>query len=95
MTVWMRTIAITLWPRPDSNRHEGYPSGDFKSPVSAIPPRGPWACLLCPDAVASLRKPYQFRRVRQAATDLGSPYAFRLASPQLLRTSRRCVFSVA
>jgi hypothetical protein len=28
------------WPRWESNPHEGYPSGDFKSPVSTVPPRG-------------------------------------------------------
>src|SRR4051794_35406344 len=28
------------WPRSDSNRYGDYSPGDFKSPVSAIPPRG-------------------------------------------------------
>ena len=28
------------WPRPDSNRHSGFPEADFKSAVSTIPPRG-------------------------------------------------------
>lgn len=31
----------TKWPRWDSNPHPAYARGDFKSPVSAIPPRGP------------------------------------------------------
>ena len=38
----MRHHAMMLksfyWARRDSNPHEGYPSGDFKSPASAIPP---------------------------------------------------------
>src|SRR6266702_3349099 len=29
------------WPRPDSNRHSGFPEADFKSAVSTVPPRGP------------------------------------------------------
>lgn len=31
---------LSEWPRRDLNPHEGCPSEDFKSPVSAIPPRG-------------------------------------------------------
>ena len=31
---------VTDWPRWESNPHGGCPPGDFKSPVSAIPPRG-------------------------------------------------------
>src|SRR6266699_3868855 len=31
------------WPRPDSNRHSGFPEADFKSAVSTVPPRGPGA----------------------------------------------------
>ena len=42
---------LRWYPRPDSNRH-GIKPGDFKSPVSTIPPRGPWrgqtrACSWC------------------------------------------------
>jgi hypothetical protein len=28
------------WPRPESNRHSGFPEADFKSAVSTFPPRG-------------------------------------------------------
>src|SRR5205823_5518120 len=34
------------WPRPDSNRHSGFPEADFKSAVSTVPPRGPRASVL-------------------------------------------------
>ena len=29
---------VLAWARRESNPHEGYPPGDFKSPASAIPP---------------------------------------------------------
>src|SRR5262245_25577423 len=32
--------ATNWWPRPDSNRHSGFPEADFKSAVSTVPPRG-------------------------------------------------------
>src|SRR5262245_60055431 len=37
---WIELYPMGWWPRPDSNRHSGYPEADFKSAVSTIPPRG-------------------------------------------------------
>src|SRR5436190_9273409 len=34
-------LPSSWWPRPDSNRHSGFPEADFKSAVSTVPPRGP------------------------------------------------------
>ena len=33
-------LPSSWWPRPDSNRHSGFPEADFKSAVSTVPPRG-------------------------------------------------------
>lgn len=35
-----QTAENQSWPRWDSNPYAPYEAGDFKSPVSAIPPRG-------------------------------------------------------
>src|SRR5262245_13165697 len=40
------------WPRPDSNRHSGFPEADFKSAVSTVPPRGPRVSVPAPLAPA-------------------------------------------
>ena len=50
-------IVLSIWPRRGSNPHEGYPSGDFKSPASAIPPLGPVKACDCMRLHAGCRPP--------------------------------------
>src|SRR3954452_7105406 len=50
-------VVGSWWPRPDSNRHSGFPEADFKSAVSTVPPRGQRARALAP--LAHLRRFYQ------------------------------------
>src|SRR3979490_1663024 len=51
------------WPRPDSNRHSGFPEADFKSAVSTVPPRGPRARVLAPPVHAP--EAHERRSIRQ------------------------------
>src|SRR3954449_8877134 len=50
-------VVGSWWPRPDSNRHSGFPEADFKSAVSTVPPRGQRARVPAP--LAHLSRFYQ------------------------------------